>query len=143
MSESREHSQVFENDMVLPDQFFGTGGQGGARVPERTLMLAVLRDAVECYQKYARARDADCRSDFKEARRWIASTDREWLFSCENICEAVGIDPSHLRASLLKPTPLMRSARRKSPRIVSLEKRRVDPGSLGAMNGEIGEAGAA
>ncbi len=123
MKEASDQTHVFENDMVLPDQFFNGSSSNMAMVPERILMLAVLRDAVECYQKYARARDADCRPDFKEARRWIASTDREWLFSCENICDAVGIDAAHLRRSLLQSAPVGSGRGRKAVRIVSLKDR--------------------
>src|SRR5215468_3981998 len=35
------------------------------------------------------------------AEAWIAAVDREWPFSFQNVCEALGIDPDALRAALL------------------------------------------
>lgn len=100
---------------------------------ERSLMLAVLRDAVECYQKYALARDPRGRFEFEEARRWIDSPDRDWPYSFENICDVLDIDPLYLREGLERYAP--RGFRRdmRKPRIVPLEDRireRTETGEL-------------
>ena len=65
--------------------------------PEKTLMFAVLLDAVECFQKYA-GREAN--RLFKDTDEWIFEDDHEWPFSFINICEAVGMDPEYLRKGL-------------------------------------------
>ena len=65
--------------------------------PEKTLMFAVLLDAVECFQKYA-GREAN--RLFKDTDKWIFEDDHEWPFSFINICEAVDIDPKYLRKGL-------------------------------------------
>ena len=52
--------------------------------PEKTLMFAVLLDAVECFQKYA-GNEAD--RLFKDTEKWIFKDDPEWPFSFINICE--------------------------------------------------------
>jgi hypothetical protein len=65
--------------------------------PEKTLMFAVLLDAVECFQKYA-GREAN--RLFKDTDEWIFEDDHEWPFSFINICEAVDIDPKYLRKGL-------------------------------------------
>jgi hypothetical protein len=121
-----ELSNLYTPDFILADQFFETrrAGLDG----ERALMLAVLRDAVECYQKFALARDPRGRFEFEEAARWIESTEREWPYSFENICDVLDIDPVYLREGLARfaPRGVRREARK--PRIVPLEDRLVDTG---------------
>lgn len=90
----------FEPDTLLPAQFYahfrGSAGAEGSR----RLMLAVLRDALECYQKYAFTRDVHGRQLFDEARTWIEAVERGWYFSFENICETLGIDADYVRREL-------------------------------------------
>ncbi|MCX8071201.1 MAG: hypothetical protein N3C12_01935 [Candidatus Binatia bacterium] len=87
----------FEPDALVPVQFYANFRQGSAAYPERRLMLAVLQDALECYRKYAFARDNRGRQMFLEARDWIFNQDRQWWYSFENICEILGFDPAYLR----------------------------------------------
>ncbi|MDZ7378719.1 MAG: hypothetical protein ONB06_05160 [candidate division KSB1 bacterium] len=88
---------LFEPDALVPVQFYANFRQGSAAYPERRLMLAVLQDALECYRKYAFARDNRGRQMFLEARDWIFSSDQRWWYSFENICEVLGFDPAYLR----------------------------------------------
>jgi hypothetical protein len=37
---------------------------------------------------------------FEEAREWVASTDRGWLFSFENICDTLEISAEYVRRGL-------------------------------------------
>ena len=64
---------------------------------EKRLMLAVLQDALDCYQKYAFAKDSHGRQLFADAEEWISCEDRDWYFSFENICETLEITPAYLR----------------------------------------------
>jgi hypothetical protein len=73
------------------------GGIGG---PERALMRALLQDAVLCLMGQAapakeRARLAE------DARYWIRSRSRDWVFSFANVCEVLGIDADGARRKLL------------------------------------------
>ena len=112
---------LFEPDAILPDQFFSAFSHQDALGPERRLMLAVLQDAVECYQKYALSRSPQGRNEFREARDWIASTDRGWAYSYENICDVLGIDSAYIRRGLRR----FRSDRidrvRRVPKIVPVQ----------------------
>ena len=65
-------------------------------------MLAVLQDAVECFQKYVRAQDGKGKTRFREVEDWIMEEDSNEVFSFENICEVLGIDPRYLRRGLLR-----------------------------------------
>lgn len=117
-------AKLFEPDALMPEQYFaGLGKEAGAS-NERSLMLAILRDAVECYQKYALARDPQGEDLHREASEWIFSNDREWPFSFENICDVLGVSADYVRVGL---APLQRRTPRKvrrSPRIVGLAHRR-------------------
>ena len=69
---------------------------------EQVLMLAVLEDAVSCFQKYSSARDKIETSRFHEAEEWILQQGKSnWLFSFDNICEALDLNPGYIREGLL------------------------------------------
>jgi hypothetical protein len=91
---------LFEPDALLPAQFYAAFRGGTAVRGEKRLMLAVLEDALDCYQKYAFSRDGHGRQLFDEALEWINSGNRAWFFSFENICETLGINPEYLRRGL-------------------------------------------
>ena len=91
---------LFEPDVLLPAQYFAAFRWSGGLERERLLMLAVLEDAIDCYQKYAHARDPRGRQMFEESREWVLSMDRAWLFSFENICETLEINADYVRRGL-------------------------------------------
>jgi hypothetical protein len=87
-------------EVVLPGQFYATVRSQRAGERERLLMLAVLEDAITCYQRYARARGPAARQLFEDARAWLESEDRSVLFSFESICDALEISPGFVRRRL-------------------------------------------
>jgi len=87
-------------DILASQQYYEQETSG--RQPERSLMSAVLLDAVECFQKYLLLHDEYSNRLFREAENWILDNDREWLFSFINICDALTIDPHYLRKGLLR-----------------------------------------
>jgi len=69
---------------------------------EQVLMLAVLEDAVSCFQKYSSARDKIETSRFHEAEEWILQQGKSnWLFSFDNICATLDLNPGYIREGLL------------------------------------------
>ena len=75
--------------------------------PYKRLMAAVLQTVVDDCRgsAYRRARGYRAPISRREARRataFVASTDRTWPFSFENVCEALGLDPTVLRQELRK-----------------------------------------
>jgi hypothetical protein len=68
---------------------------------EERLMLAVLENAVEYFQKYVLARNPGGKQRFQEAEEWFLDKDGETLYSFENICETLGLHPDHIRKGLL------------------------------------------
>jgi hypothetical protein len=85
-------------DPVVIEQFFKNGIRGG----EERLMLAVLQDAVECFQEYVLAQYPGEKKLFQEAEDWILEKNTDWPFSFENICETLQLDPGYLRQGLLR-----------------------------------------
>jgi len=110
---------LFEPDALLPAQFYAAFRGGSAVRGEKRLMLAVLEDALDCYQKYAFARDVHGRQLFAEACEWIASESRDWFFSFENICETLEITPEYLRRGLDKWRSRMTAAQRQAARTIA------------------------
>lgn len=68
--------------------------------PEKSLLLAVLEDAVACFQKYSVAQDPRGKEMFREAEHWIMQAKNGWLFSFDNVCDLLGLDPAYLRQGL-------------------------------------------
>ena len=91
---------LFEPDALLPAQFYSAFRGGSSVRGEKRLMLAVLEDALDCYQKYAVVREGQGQQLFDEAHTWISSKERGWFFSYENICETLEINPGYLRRGL-------------------------------------------
>jgi hypothetical protein len=71
------------------------------REREEELMLAILEDAINSFQKYLITGSDREKKDFDEVQRWIRGKNKEWLFSFDNICETLGLDPSYLRRGLM------------------------------------------
>ena len=93
--------------VVLPTQYLGATG---ARCddPYKRLMAAVLQRAVDDCRgsRYRRATGCQPTSGgSRQALAYMASTDRAWPFSFENLCAALDLDASHLRRELRKETP--------------------------------------
>jgi hypothetical protein len=95
-------ARILEPDIFLPSQFYGSGGLSRKLEGEKRLMIAILKDAVECLEKYREARTGLGRVQYQNAIEWVEDTGTEWLFSFTNICDLLGFDAHYLRASLLK-----------------------------------------
>ena len=71
------------------------------REGEERLMLAVLENAVEYFQKYVLARKPSGKQLFQEAEEWFLDKENEALYSFENICETLGLHPDPIRKGLM------------------------------------------
>jgi len=94
-------AHLLQPDTLLPSQYFAALRRKGAHEPERRLVIAVLQDAVDCFQKHLSARDRKARQLYLDAEEWICSDDRSWPFSFENVCDLLQINAEYLRAGLL------------------------------------------
>lgn len=94
-------AHLLQPDTLLPSQYFAALRHKGAHEPERRLVVAVLQDAVDCFQKHVAARDRKARQLFLDAEEWIGSDDRSWPFSFENVCDLLQINAEYLRRGLM------------------------------------------
>jgi len=93
-------TDLFQPDAVFPIQFWMGVRRGVSSSSEKRLMLAVLEDAIECFQKYCFSRESHGKKIFGKAAEWIHSSDKGWPYSYENICETLDLDPGYLRRGL-------------------------------------------
>lgn len=75
--------------------------QGLALAKEQEHMLAILRSAVHDFQKCVHEKGGIEKKLFREAEEWILEKDIYWLFSFENICESLQLQPKYIRRGLL------------------------------------------
>ena len=95
-------ARILEPDIFLPSQFYGNGGLSRKLEGEKRLMIAILKDAVECLEKYRDSRSDTGKLSYQSAIEWVEDTDTDWLYSFTNICDLLGFDPHYLREQLLK-----------------------------------------
>lgn len=95
-------ASLFQPDVLIPAQYFDTLRSKTGMEPEKRLMLAVLEDAIHCFQDNVAAESDTKRKLFEEAEEWFLSEGDEWAFSFENVCEALGLNPRYVRRGLLR-----------------------------------------
>src|SRR5215471_10048514 len=91
-----------EQDTLLSTQYFGNQRSKIPSEPEKHLMLAILEDAINCYQDNLLARRGSAGRLFTEAEEWILEKNSDWLFSFKNICETLGFNPEYVRQGLVR-----------------------------------------
>jgi hypothetical protein len=96
----RPSDEVFEPDVMLPAQYFTLLRKRSPQGPEYLLVIAMLQDAIDCFQKYRFATDENGVALFADAYEWIKSDDRRWPFSFENVCGVLNLDSDYLRRGL-------------------------------------------
>jgi len=91
---------IFEPDTLLPSQHADRTGRRRFTDGEHRLMVAILEDAIDVYRKQAAARDTRKRHMFEDAEAWIEDRDATWIFSFENICTVLDLEPQYIRRGL-------------------------------------------
>src|SRR5271170_2484737 len=90
---------------LLPDQYTDLIRRNKLIEGEKKLMLAVLDDVIRCYLRNVNSNDSKRRQEFVEVKDWIGATSavgtwRANVFSFENLCAALGLEPRFLLARL-------------------------------------------
>jgi hypothetical protein len=129
---------LFQPDTLIPAQYMDTYRRKTHLEPEKRLMLAVLEDAIACYQKYVLARDGKGREMFRDAEEWISAEESEWLFSFDSVCEALGFNPAYVRAGLVrwKETTLQAQPKAKVYQLATRKARRSGAASAAPGTGQ-------
>jgi hypothetical protein len=94
------HEKVIDTGLLLPVQYADLVRRNHVIEGELKLLLAVLEDAIRCYLRYANAKDGERHREFIEVRNWFegarAGVRRGDIFSFENLCAALEIEPRYL-----------------------------------------------
>jgi hypothetical protein len=83
-------------DGGIISQYWETVKRRESSEPEKELMLAVLKDAIETYKKNL-CRDTPL---LRDTERWFFETDNDGLFSFEMVCAILGLSAERIRAEI-------------------------------------------
>jgi hypothetical protein len=78
-------------------EYLHTHDRDGSIFPEKRLMLVMLEDALKCLSKYAETRNRRSRRVFEQTEQWVFASNNEGVFSFENVCDALGLNPAYIR----------------------------------------------
>jgi hypothetical protein len=87
-------------DIITPEQFYDTRHDDSAIAPVKRLMMAVLEDALRCFQNNSNAKTGPRKRLFIEAEQWLCGETGDGPFSFHTVCETLGIEPEFLRGGL-------------------------------------------
>jgi hypothetical protein len=93
-------SSIFVPDLITPDQYYEMRRDDSSIAPVKRLMMAVLEDALRCFQNNSDARNGPRKRLFDEAEQWLCGDTGDGPFSFETVCETLGIEPQFLRSGL-------------------------------------------
>lgn len=91
---------LFQPDTIAPAEYFDGFKRKTPLEPERELVLALLEDAVLCFQKHWKSTREKERRLFTDAENWLFGDDRDWALSFLNVCDLLGLEPGFLRKGL-------------------------------------------
>jgi hypothetical protein len=99
-----EHKDLRIQEHDFSELSFDALREKAGALAERRLVVAVLEDAVICYQRYLFANRAHEKRIFEQAETWLMRRDgtsvTDGCFSFEYICDALGLDSEGLRWQL-------------------------------------------
>jgi hypothetical protein len=95
-------ASLFQPDTLLSAQYFDTLRRKTGLEPEKRLLLALLEDAIMNFQDNRFSQNSKHRRLFEEAEQWITTPGGDWMFSFDNVCEALGFNPEYVRRGLLR-----------------------------------------
>jgi hypothetical protein len=84
-------------DTSTAQQYLETFRRSEHLEPEKALIAAILEDALHEYRKYNRARSPKDKERFREVEEWIVHRGNDWIFSFDNVCELLDLDPDYVR----------------------------------------------
>ena len=92
---------VLQPDTLLPAQYLDTVRRENHLDPEKMLMLAVLEDGVTCFQRNFSTQGEKEKRLLSEEEEWVLmEQNNDWLFSFDNICETLDLNPGYIREGL-------------------------------------------
>ena len=86
--------------LIRPMHFRGKRRRGTQTEPLRRLMAAVLSEGVNRFQRNLFQTSLYRRCEFVEAEFWLFKDQSKALFSFNNVCDFLSLDPQHIRRQL-------------------------------------------
>jgi hypothetical protein len=106
-------------DVLCVHEYLHVYGARPAETPERRLMAALLREAIECYIRDCHAGNRHKKRSYREAEEWFFGGDDSDVFSLDNVCAFLNLAPGYIRRMLIDHTRqsgvLAEGARSESP----------------------------
>jgi hypothetical protein len=119
--QSQKNSFYSEEPSSLEQFAFPRNGPAVAWTGSRRLLLGVLQDALRLLFQYRFSHTRAGKRIFYETQTWLWSSKRQWLYSFENVCAHLDLDPAYLRRGLqqflqeTEPSPARKGADISSP----------------------------
>jgi hypothetical protein len=115
-STDEKNGSLIQPDTLLVEQYLKNFRRKISLEPEKTLILAVLEDAINCFRDNVAEHSAKKKKLFEAAEQWILADDGDWVFSFQNTCEVLGFSPEYVREGLiqLKQQTLLKQRRTKA-----------------------------
>jgi hypothetical protein len=111
----------FNSDPGAVFEFYDAIKRNAYLQPEKRLLLALLGDALKCFQKHHDSKSGRGRRLFVETEQWFSAENEEDIFSFELVCITLGMNPGFVRRMLEKwstgarrPAPSLTRANEKS-----------------------------
>lgn len=95
-------NRIFQPDPLTPYDYLRTSRRTVHLDPEKHLMHAILEEAIKTYRLHVSTKSKREHKLFLEAELWIMDRNDDWLFSFENLCEVLGLDPDFVRSGLAR-----------------------------------------
>jgi hypothetical protein len=99
---SNNIGSLFQPDTLLAENFFNDRRGKTLVLPEQRLMLAILEDALQCFQDNCSAKNGKKKQLFENVQKWFFERSSGWVFGFESICSVLGFEPDYLRKGLVR-----------------------------------------
>ena len=94
-------TRMFQPDPLTPYDYLRNSRRTVHLEPEKHLMHAILEEAIKTFRLHVSTNSGPEHRRFLDAQLWIMTRNDDWLFSFENICEVLGLDPDFMRSGLV------------------------------------------
>jgi hypothetical protein len=98
--ENESLEAVFVPDLLTPAQYYDSKHPDNADVPLKRLMIAVLQDAIRCFQIGAHSKSGSKLQSYYEVQEWLFGETQDGPFSFQSACDVLEIAPEYLRMGL-------------------------------------------
>ena len=99
-SKEETHRIFGQPDMLSVQEYLHVYQGTAADTPERRLMAAVLRDGIDCFIRDCFAPNRHRKRSYREAEEWFFNGNDRDVFSLDNVCGILNIDPGYIRRTL-------------------------------------------